>query len=214
MRLKTISRRSFLKGAGVAALAVAAAGMMTGCSSSSSSKKDPVTPVPTPTTKEVTVKYVLEKATGKEICTQTINVDVTKLNATNPTIPSSALTLPADFSTGYSIIEGDYPIIINDDKYEAYVYVKKESVGTDKDWVTIKYVTGGTSERDITADVVAAGGKDKITVPAGAQKFYVSELNLPDSYKFAFDADYAVITRPEEGEAQTGCYAKIFVKKV
>lgn len=50
--MSNISRRQFLKGAGVAALAVAAAGVLAGCS------KDDVPVIPGVTAKDITVKFV------------------------------------------------------------------------------------------------------------------------------------------------------------
>ena len=54
MRLDMISRRRFLKSAGVAALAVAAAGVLAGCDGGDSSSKVPGTD--TPNVPEVTSK--------------------------------------------------------------------------------------------------------------------------------------------------------------
>ena len=48
MRLDMISRRRFLKSAGVAALAVAAAGVLAGCDGGSNSGSGNVTPAPVP----------------------------------------------------------------------------------------------------------------------------------------------------------------------
>ena len=62
MRLDMISRRRFLKSAGVAALAVAAAGVLAGCDGNSSSKV-PDTEVPdVPGTTSKKVKIILTMA--------------------------------------------------------------------------------------------------------------------------------------------------------
>ena len=59
MRLDMISRRRFLKSAGVAALAVAAAGVLAGCDGGDSSSKVPGTEVPdVPGTTSKSVKII------------------------------------------------------------------------------------------------------------------------------------------------------------
>ena len=74
--MSNISRRKFLKGAGVAALAVAAAGVLAGCS------KDDVPVIPEVTAKDVTVKFVDRK--GKEvdsIIVKDVKLTETKMNS-------------------------------------------------------------------------------------------------------------------------------------
>lgn len=209
MKLKTISRRSFLKGAGVTALAVAAAGMMTACGDSSSSKKDPVTPNPTPTTKEVTVKYVIGGTNPKTLCTDTINVDVTKLDAANPTIPSSSLTLPADFRTGYKIMDNENGWPIDVSKLEVTVYVEKVPVATDNETVTIKYTFG--TKGDVTADIVAKGAKATVEVPAGSDKLSTAGL-LPSQATFEYEAEEATVAI-ERMATNNGLVATVALKK-
>ena len=71
--MSNISRRKFLKGAGVAALAVAAAGVLAGCSGND------VPSIPDVTAKDVTVKFVDRK--GKEVGTTVVkNVPLTQYN--------------------------------------------------------------------------------------------------------------------------------------
>ena len=63
--MSNISRRKFLKGAGAAALAVAAAGMMAGCKADTPDTPD--TPVIPEVTKEVKVIFMCNGATaGKD----------------------------------------------------------------------------------------------------------------------------------------------------
>lgn len=69
--MSNISRRKFLKGAGVAALAVAAAGVLAGCS------KDDVPVVPGVTAKDVTVKFV-DRAGNEVGSTVVKNVPLTE----------------------------------------------------------------------------------------------------------------------------------------
>lgn len=80
--MSNISRRQFLKSAGVAALAVAAAGMMAGCS------KDDVPVIPGVTAKNVTVKFV--DRDGKEvgsIVVKNVKLTETKMNSNDVKAP-------------------------------------------------------------------------------------------------------------------------------
>ncbi len=71
--MSNISRRKFLKGAGVAALAVAAAGVLAGCSGND------VPSIPGVTAKNVTVKFV--DRNGKEVGSTVVkNVPLTQYN--------------------------------------------------------------------------------------------------------------------------------------
>ena len=75
--MSNISRRKFLKGAGVAALAVAAAGVLAGCSGND------VPSIPDVTAKNVTVKFVDRK--GKDgryyRCQGDVKLTETKMNS-------------------------------------------------------------------------------------------------------------------------------------
>lgn len=80
--MSNISRRKFLKGAGVAALAVAAAGVLAGCS------KDDVPVIPGVTAKNVTVKFV--DRDGKEvdsIIVKNVKLTETKMNSNDVKAP-------------------------------------------------------------------------------------------------------------------------------
>ena len=93
--MSNISRRKFLKGAGVAALAVAAAGVLAGCSGND------VPSIPDVTAKNVTVKFVDRK--GKEVGTtvvKNVKLTETKMNSNDVQAPE-----------GYVVgIVGDQPI--------------------------------------------------------------------------------------------------------
>lgn len=93
--MSNISRRKFLKGAGVAALAVAAAGVLAGCS------KEDIPVVPDVTAKDVTVKFV--DRSGKEVgstVVKDVKLTETKMNSNDVEAPK-----------GYVIgIVGDQPI--------------------------------------------------------------------------------------------------------
>ena len=169
--MSNISRRKFLKGAGVAALAVAAAGVLTGCGNSNGNK---VTPTPTPTTKPVQVKYVLGDFVTV-VGSQTINVDITKL--TNPTISSGELTLPEELQKDYSIVAGNYPINKGKDGEYSLMVIVRETKGLVPVVFYVKKDFGKTEE-DVT-DKVLPGRK--VRVDADATTVDVSDVLLPDN---------------------------------
>lgn len=169
--MSNISRRKFLKGAGVAALAVAAAGVLTGCGSNDGNK---VTPAPTPTTKPVQVKYVLGDFVTV-VGSQTINVDITKL--TNPTISSGELTLPEELQKDYSIVAGNYPINKGKDGEYSLRVIVRETKGLVP---VVFYVKNGFTgaETDVTKQVLPGR---KVLVDADATTVDVSDVQLPDN---------------------------------
>lgn len=71
--MSNISRRQFLKGAGVATLAVAAAGVLAGCS------KEDVPVIPEVTTRPVMVIFMADKGNGETVVVgETAKIDVLK----------------------------------------------------------------------------------------------------------------------------------------
>lgn len=129
--MSNISRRKFLKGAGVAALAVAAAGVLAGCSDQS-----------TPDTgkkRTITLKYMVTKD-GSIVRDVTIEVPALADTVTFATIKAN---VPADLkdyefdSTEDKKIPTEGVVVINMHKKAAAKPMKK---------VTIKYTTTGTSE--------------------------------------------------------------------
>ena len=94
--MSNISRRKFLKGAGAAALAVAAAGVLAGC------KKDDIPDVPGVTTKEVVISYIFVDE-NLEVGTQKLTVSVL-----DSTVPAAKLDVPADYKLVADVKE--YPI--------------------------------------------------------------------------------------------------------
>ena len=173
--MSNISRRKFLKGAGVAVLAVAAAGVLTGCGSD---KK--VTPAPTPTTKTVNVTYVLED--GTKVTANTINVDFTKLKVTNNGF--TGLTkedLKPNVPETYSIVDvNNYYIIEKDGKYFLTVVVAKTTVTPGKEPVPVVFYVKkdfGKTEEDVTASVLTGR---TVPVDADATTVDVSDVQLPD----------------------------------
>ena len=129
--MSNISRRKFLKGAGVAALAVAAAGVLAGCSDQS-----------TPDTgKKRTIKLKYMVTTNRESIVRDVTIEVPAL-AETVTFATIQANVPADLkdyefdSTEDKKIPADGVVVIKMHKKAAAKPMKK---------VTIKYTTG-TSE--------------------------------------------------------------------
>ena len=157
--MSNISRRKFLKGAGVAALAVAAAGVLAGCS------KEDVPVIPEVTAKDVTVKFV--DRNGKEVGSTVVkNVPLTQYN-----MNTSEVTAP----DGYVFnIVGDSKIDW-DNQTVTFTVDKKE---TDK--VTVNYYYRGVAGVDGSENV----GTEILEVEKGATKFNTSELKeIPEGFK-------------------------------
>ena len=157
--MSNISRRKFLKGAGVAALAVAAAGVLAGCSGND------VPSIPDVTAKDVTVKFVDRK--GKEVgstVVKNVKLTETKMNSNDVKAPE-----------GYVIgIVGDQRIDW-DNQTVTFTVDKKE---TDK--VTVNYCYRGVAGVDGSENV----GTEILEVEKGATKFNTSELKeIPEGFK-------------------------------
>ena len=157
--MSNISRRKFLKGAGVAALAVAAAGVLAGCS------KEDVPVIPEVTAKDVTVKFV--DRNGKEVgstVVKNVKLTETKMNSNDVKAPE-----------GYVIgIVGDQRIDW-DNQTVTFTVDKKE---TDK--VTVNYYYRGVAGVDGSENV----GTEILEVEKGATKFNTSELKeIPEGFK-------------------------------
>ena len=157
--MSNISRRKFLKGAGVAALAVAAAGVLAGCS------KEDVPVIPEVTAKDVTVKFV--DRNGKEVgstVVKNVKLTETKMNSNDVKAPE-----------GYVIgIVGDQRIDW-DNQTVTFTVDKKE---TDK--VTVNYYYRGVAGVDGSENV----GTEILEVEKGATRFNTSELKeIPEGFK-------------------------------
>lgn len=132
--MSNISRRKFLKGAGVAALAVAAAGVLAGCSDQSTpdtGKKRPIT-----------LKYMVTK--GASIVKE-VPFEVPAL-AETVTFATIQANVPADLK--------DYEFDSTEDKkiIDGVVVIKMHKKAAAKPKVTIKYTTG-------TSDVISTDFK-------------------------------------------------------
>ena len=157
--MSNISRRKFLKGAGVAALAVAAAGVLAGCSGND------VPSIPGVTAKDITVNFV--DYDGKLIDSdlkKNVPVDQYNMNSSEVTAPK-----------GYVLaIVGDSKI---DWKKQTVTFTvdKKE---TDK--VTVNYYYRGVAGVDGSETV----GTEILEVEKGAKQFNTSELKkIPEGFK-------------------------------
>ena len=133
--MSNISRRKFLKGAGVAALAVAAAGVLAGCSGSTG-VPDKTTPgVPDKTVK---IKYMI----GVQMVNgEPVEISVNGL-ATYVTYETIQKNIPADAAARYDCAKKNYDI--EKDGTVTVVLQEKASAKPTKK-VTITYTTG-TSE--------------------------------------------------------------------
>ena len=161
--MSNISRRKFLKGAGVAALAVAAAGVLAGCSGND------VPSIPDVTVKDVTVKFV--DRNGKEVdstVVKNVKVTETKMNSNDVKAPE-----------GYVIgIVGDQPIDW-----------KKQTVTFTVDKKDTKKVQVQYYNREGDGEV----GTEIVEVEKDAKNFNTSLLKeIPEGYKLDTVGDIAI----------------------
>lgn len=170
-----ITRRSFLKGAGVAALAVAAAGVMTGCKQENVPGTD-IPNVPTVTSKEVTLIFV-DAATGNGLDPDTNKIYTVLKDATviDPkTIPVSLY--PADWDLAVAdVVE----IHDNGNMIFAIIPVSKsessEITETKEVEVTLQIVNPIDSVNTL---------KVKVTLPTDATSVKTSSITLPEGYEW------------------------------
>lgn len=167
--MSNISRRQFLKGAGVATLAVAAAGMMAGCS------KEDIPQVPEVTTDIVTVYFfdkTLDNGKGGGVG-DTYKMEVLKGDPLDPTkIPAEA------FPKGY-VLESEAPVKVEDDgngKKLALVPVKQH-----KDVVTSTRYAKVTFKNYKTGKEVVKQFK----IAEDAKQITVKDITLPEGWVLA-----------------------------
>ena len=133
--MSNISRRKFLKGAGVAALAVAAAGVLAGCSGSTGVSDKPTPGVPDKTVK---IKYML----GVQMVNgEPVEISVNGL-ATYVTYETIQKNIPADAAARYDCAKKNYDI---EKDGTVTVVLQEKASAKPKKKITIKYTTG-TSE--------------------------------------------------------------------
>lgn len=179
MRLDMISRRRFLKSAGVAALAVAAAGVLAGCDGNSGSKVPgtEVPDVPGTTSKKVNVIFTdVEAAPGDA------NVgeykDMSVLKDAKTVDPKS---IPADkLPKGYELADTTPADIFEAPNGYDYVVVSVKKIPVTTRQVDIKLMCM-TDNKFETG--VATISKDVNTVKP-------SEIVLPEGHEFYPEANY------------------------
>lgn len=180
MRLDMISRRRFLKSAGVAALAVAAAGVLAGCDGGDSSSKVPGTEVPDvpgTTSKKVNVIFTdVEAAPGDA------NVgeykDMSVLKDAKTVDPKS---IPADkLPKGYELADTTPADIFEAPNGYDYVVVSVKKIPVTTRQVDIKLMCM-TDNKFETG--VATISKDVNTVKP-------SEIVLPEGHEFYPECNY------------------------
>lgn len=157
--MSNISRRKFLKGAGVAALAVAAAGVLAGCSGND------VPSIPGVTAKDITVNFVDQdgKLVGSDL-KKNVPVDQVDMKASEVTAPEGYVIA----TVGDSKIDWTKQTV-------TFTVDKKE---TDK--VTVNYYYRGVAGVDGSETV----GTEILEVEKGAKKFNTSELKkIPEGFK-------------------------------
>lgn len=183
MRLDMISRRRFLKSAGVAALAVAAAGVLAGCDGGDSSSKVPGTEVPDvpgTTSKKVNVIFTdVEAAPGDA------NVgeykDMSVLKDAKTVDPKS---IPADkLPKGYELADTTPADIFEAPNGYDYVVVSVKKIPVTTRQVDIKLMCM-TDNKFETG--VATISKDVNTVKP-------SEIVLPEGHEFYPEANYKMV---------------------
>ena len=189
--MSNISRRKFLKGAGVAALAVAAAGVLAGCSGSTGVPDKPIPGVPD---KTVHINYL--------IGVQTVNgtlVDITVNGlATSVTYETIHANIPANAAADYDCAKKNYDI-----EKDGTVTVKLQKKASAKPTkpVEIRYYEG----------TKPVGGTDLIyslDVDEEATVVNLSKLGLEKTgYKLADDVESGIIKA--EGKK---FYADVYVK--
>lgn len=184
--MSNISRRQFLKGAGVATLAVAAAGMLAGCS------KEDVPVIPEVTTRPVRVIFMADKGNGETVVVdETAKIDVLKTEDSVKVADIDKKLLPE----GYHL-----------ENEKAVVEIRKDASKGEHIIVFVTDVTytPATKEVDIKVAITnpKAGEAVMTTVKANVKKdattISAAEITLPDGFTWAegteMDRQYDIAT--------------------
>lgn len=184
--MSNISRRQFLKGAGVATLAVAAAGVLAGCS------KEDVPVIPEVTTRPVTVIFMADKGNGVTVVVgETAKIDVLKTEDSVKVADIDKKLLPE----GYHL-----------ENEKAVVEIRKDASKGEHIIVFVTDVTytPATKEVDIKVAITnpKAGEAVMTTVKANVKKdattISAAEITLPDGFTWAegteMDRQYDIAT--------------------
>lgn len=187
--MSNISRRKFLKGAGVAALAVAAAGVLAGCSGND---VPDVPDVPGVTTRPVLVIFMKDEGDGKtNVVGETAKIDVLKTEDSVKVADIDKKLLPE----GYHLENEKAVVEIRKDASKGeYIIV----------FVTDVTYTPATKEVDIKVAITnpKAGEAVMTTVKANVKKdattISAAEITLPDGFTWAegteMDRQYDIAT--------------------
>lgn len=174
--MSNISRRKFLKGAGVAALAVAAAGVLAGCSGND------VPAVPGVTTRPVTVIFMKDEGDGKtNVVGETAKIDVLKTENSVKVADIDKKLLPE----GYHL-----------ENENAVVEVRKDDSKGEYIIVFVTDVTMTPTKKTIDVKLLELPNnfiEAKAEVAVDATGVSAADIQLPDGYKLS--ADYGT---PEE----------------
>ena len=184
--MSNISRRQFLKGAGVATLAVAAAGVLAGCSGPD------VPDVPGVTTRPVTVIFMKDEGNGvTNVVGETAKIDVLKTENSVKVADIDKKLLPE----GYHL-----------ENEKAVVEIRKDASKGEHIIVFVTDVTytPATKEVDIKVAITnpKAGEAVMTTVKANVKKdattISAAEITLPDGFTWAegteMDRQYDIAT--------------------
>lgn len=170
--MSNISRRKFLKGAGVAALAVAAAGVLAGCSGND------VPAVPGVTTRPVTVIFMKDEGNGvTNVVGETAKIDVLKTENSVKVADIDKKLLPEDYhlENENAVVE-----IRKDDSKGEYiiVFVTDVTMTPTKKTIDVKLL-------ELPNNFIEA----KAEVAVDATGVSAADIQLPDGYKLS-SADY------------------------
>lgn len=170
--MSNISRRQFLKGAGVATLAVAAAGVLAGCS------KEDVPVIPEVTTRPVMVIFMADKGNGETVVVgETAKIDVLKTENSVKVADIDKKLLPEDYhlENENAVVE-----IRKDDSKGEYiiVFVTDVTMTPTKKTIDVKLL-------ELPNNYIEA----KAEVAVDATGVSAADIQLPDGYKLS-SADY------------------------
>ena len=172
--MSNISRRKFLKGAGVAALAVAAAGVLAGCSGND------VPDVPGVTTRPVTVIFMKDEGDGKtNVVGETAKIDVLKTENSVKVADIDKKLLPE----GYHL-----------ENENAVVEVRKDDSKGEYIIVFVTDVTMTPTKKTIDVKLLELPNnfiEAKAEVAVDATGVSAADIQLPDGYKLS--ADYGTV---------------------
>ena len=171
--MSNISRRKFLKGAGVAALAVAAAGVLAGCSGND---VPDVPDVPGVTTRPVTVIFMKDEGNGvTNVVGETAKIDVLKTENSVKVADIDKKLLPEDYH-----LENENAVVEvrKDDSKGEYiiVFVTDVTVTPTKKTIDVKLL-------ELPNNFIEA----KAEVAVDATGVSAADIQLPDGYKLSTD---------------------------